>query len=209
MKPKINFHSIIDKVYLILPVILMGTLALGSYWLYQNTPINKINKKKKVISSEPDYFLKSFATRQYDAKTNLLKSEIIGERANHYPDRDELEISKIQAKSISLEGFVTHGTAEKAIRKPDGNQVLLMGQAIITREPVDPSKVASGKKTPVNFRGEFLQIDVDDQKISSNQPIKVVQGNNQFTANNLNYDNRTGIINLGNGVQVTLSGKTK
>lgn len=209
MNPTFKLQVLIDKISLLMPVILMGLLALGSYWLYQNTPIVKENKKKTVVSSEPDYFLSNFATRQYDAKTNLLKSEIIGEIANHYPDRNELEIFKIQAKSISAEGFLTHGTAEKAIRNSDGNQVQLVGKALITREAVDPSKVANSKKIPVNFTGEYLNIEIDNQKITSNKAINVTQGSNQFTANNLDYDNKTGVINLGNGVHVTLNSKTK
>lgn len=209
MNPTFKLQVLIDKISLLMPVILMGLLALGSYWLYQNTPIVKENKKKTVVSSEPDYFLSNFATRQYDAKTNLLKSEIIGEIANHYPDRNELEIFKIQAKSISAEGFLTHGTAEKAIRNSEGNQVQLVGKALIIREAVDPSKVVSSKKIPVNFTGEYLNIEIDKQKITSDKAISVTQGNNQFTANNLDYDNKTGIVNLGNGVHVTLNGKAK
>lgn len=209
MNPTFKLQVLIDKISLLMPVILMGLLALGSYWLYQNTPIVKENKKKTVVSSEPDYFLSNFATRQYDAKTNLLKSEIIGEIANHYPDRNELEIFKIQAKSISAEGFLTHGTAEKAIRNSEGNQVQLVGKALIIREAVDPSKVASSKKIPVNFTGEYLNIEIDKQKITSDKAISFTQGNNQFTANNLDYDNKTGIVNLGNGVHVTLNGKAK
>ncbi len=209
MNPTFKLQVLIDRISLLMPVILMGLLALGSYWLYQNTPIAKENKKKVLVSSEPDYFLNTFATRQYDAKTNLLKSEIIGEIANHYPDRNELEIFKIHAKSISAEGFLTHGTAEKAIRNSEGNQVQLVGKALITREAVDPSKVANSKKIPVNFTGEYLNIEIDKQKITSNKAINVTQGSNQFTANNLDYDNKTGVINLGNGVHVTLASRTK
>jgi lipopolysaccharide export system protein LptC len=209
MNPTLRLQVLIDKISLLMPVILMGLLALGSYWLYQNTPITKENKRKVILSSEPDYFLSDFSTRQYDANTNSLNSEIIGEIANHYPDRNELEIFKIQAKAVSPEGFVTHGTAEKAIRNPDGNQVQLVGKALITREPLDASKVADGKKTPINFAGEYLNIEIDKQKITSNKAISVTQGGNQFTANNLEYDNKTGIVDLGNGVHVTLNGKTK
>jgi lipopolysaccharide export system protein LptC len=209
MNPTLRLQVLIDKIFLLMPVILMGLLALGSYWLYQNTPIVKENKRKVVLGSDPDYFLSEFSTRQYDAKTNLLNSEIIGEIANHYPDRDELEIFKIQAKAVSPEGFVTHGTAEKAIRNSDGNQVQLLGKALITREPLNASKVADGKKTPINFAGEYLNIEIDKQKITSNKAISVTQGGNQFTANNLEYDNKTGIVDLGNGVHVTLNGKTK
>ena len=209
MKTTIRLQILIDKIYLLMPVMLMGLLALGSYWLYQNTPISKENKKKTVLSSDPDYFVSEFATRQYVASTNQLKSEIIGEIANHYPNRDELEVFKIKAKTISPEGFMTHGTAEKAIHNSVSNEVKLIGKALITREPVDPNKVANGKKTPVYFTGEYLNIQTDQEKISSNMPINVKQGNNQFTANNLNYDNKTGVINLGNGVRVTLAGKTK
>lgn len=206
-KSIVSIPTLIDKIYLLMPVILMGVLALGSYWLYQNTPIIKATPQKKLVSSDPDYFLSQFATRQYDAQTNQLKSEIMGQLANHYPERNELEIMKIQAKSISPEGFVTHGTAEKAIRNEQGNQVQLIGQALITREPLNATRVASHQKTPVYFKGEFLNIDIDQQKITSNKAINISQGVNQFTANSLAYDNKTGIIDLSNGVKVTLTGQ--
>ena len=80
-----------DRASIYLPIILMGLLALGTYWLVRNTPVQSAAPGDKPVSSEPDYFMRGFSVKTFDG-SGRLKSEVVGKEARHFPDSDTLEI---------------------------------------------------------------------------------------------------------------------
>ena len=51
----------------------------------------------------PDYFLRDFTVRSFDAKGRL-KSEVSGVEGRHYPDTDTLEISNVTLRGQNPNG---------------------------------------------------------------------------------------------------------
>jgi hypothetical protein len=75
-----------------LPVLLMGLLALGTWWLVRNAPAPLAGPQSAgCVPAEPDYFMRRFSVKSFDANGRL-QSEVIGAKASHYPDTDTLEI---------------------------------------------------------------------------------------------------------------------
>src|SRR5690606_8511813 len=70
-----------DRMTLYLPIILMGLLALGTYWLARNTPsLGGAGSVQREAVHEPDYFLRDFSVKTFDDKGRLT-SEIHGTEA--------------------------------------------------------------------------------------------------------------------------------
>ena len=142
-----------DRLAIYLPVLLMGVMALGTYWLARYTPALSQVQAKKSVSHDPDYFMRRFSVKTFDAGGRL-KSEVFGTEARHYPDSDTLEIDKPRILSFNEFGELTEATAQKALTNADGSEVQLIGDAVVTREAVTS---ASGVTRPkLEFRGEFL-----------------------------------------------------
>ena len=56
---------------------------------------------------------------------------------------------------------------------------------------------ADGKPMPrLEFRGEFLHVFLDTERVKSHKPVTLIRGSDQFTADSLDYDNLTGVANL-------------
>ena len=49
-----------DRVSIYLPVLLMGALALGTYWLVRNSPVFNAPEAAKEARHESDYFMRLF-----------------------------------------------------------------------------------------------------------------------------------------------------
>lgn len=176
----------LDRVSIYLPILLMGLLALGTYWLARNAPLPPEPVAQRELRHEPDYFMRRFAVKTFDA-AGRLKSEVRGTEARHYPDTDTLEIDKAHIRSVSDQGYVTVATADRALTNADGSEVQLFGNAVVVRdETVDKS----GRRTPrLEFRGEFLHAFLDTERVKSHKPVTLTRGTDQFTADNLDYDN--------------------
>lgn len=182
-----------DRVSLYLPVVLMGILALGTYWLVRSTPLLAVPGAPVPVRHEPDYFMRKFSVRTFD-EAGRLKSEVIGAAARHFPDTDTLEIDAARIRSFGEGGRLTTATAKRAVAKGDGSEVELFGEARVTREP---SIGKAGQSLPGDeFRGEFLHAFLKTERVKSHRPVELIRGNDRFTADSLDFDNRERVIEL-------------
>lgn len=197
-----------EQVSLYLPVMLMGLLALGTWWLVRNAPMPQLPTIERPRGHQPDYFMKTFSVKSFDA-AGRLQSEVQGEVARHYPDSDTLEIDKVNMRSVSPEGRLTVATANRALSNGDGTEVQLFGNAIVTREPVS-AKAGTPAQPRLEFRGEFLHAFTNTERVRSDQPVTLTRGDDRFTADGMDYDNLDQVLQLRGRVRgVLLPGAAK
>jgi lipopolysaccharide export system protein LptC len=183
----------LDRVTLYLPLILTATLALGTYWLVRNAPKLLEPAPKEVSAHEPDFFMRGFVVKSFMPNGDL-RSEIFGTEGRHYADNDTLEVDDVRFRSISEDGLVMHGSAKRGLSNGDGTEIQLFGDAIVVR---DAAASANGTPIPkLEFRGEFLHVFTDTERVRSNKPVILTRGVDRFTADSMDYDNATGVANL-------------
>lgn len=182
-----------ETVSIYLPVLLMALLALGTYWLVKNTPLFEAPGAARPARHEPDYFMRGFAVRTFDA-AGVLKSELFGSEARHYPDTDTLEIDQVRIRSFSKDGRLTTATAQRALSNGDGSEVQLFGDAQVVRDGLPVEGAVAEPR--LEFRGEFLHAYLNDERVKSHLPVTITRGADRFTANALAYDNLDRIADM-------------
>lgn len=191
-----------DSVSIYLPLVMMGALALGTYWLVRNTPIFGPPEAAKEAKHESDYFMRNFTVKNFDDHGQL-RSEVMGTEGRHYPDTDTLDIDQGRILSVNREGRLTTSTANRVLSNADGSEVQLIGSALVVRESI---KDALGQDTPrMEFRGEFLHAFLNDERVKSHKPVLLTRGNDHFTGDTLVYDNITGVADLKGRVKGVLT----
>ena len=189
-----------------LPIILMGLMAMGTYWLARNTPTLGSPEAQRAATHDPDYFMRRFSVKTFDA-AGRVKSEVYGSEARHYPDTDTLEIDQPRIRSFNQRGELTVATARKAVSNADGSEVQLIGDAVVTR---DAAADAQGNMRPrLEFRGEFLHAFLNSDRVKSHKPVELTRGNDRFTADSLEYDNTDQVLELRGRVHGTLQPRTE
>ena len=181
-----RFLSLWDRTAMYMPLLMMGALALGTYWLVRNTPTFSAPEAVKEVGHEVDYFMQNFTIKTFD-EDGKLKSEIAGTEARHFADTDILEIDQAQIHSININRQLTTATANRAYSNGDGSEVQLTGNARVVREA---SRDAQGKQAPrLEFRGEFLHAFLTEERVQSHLPVVLIRGADQFTGNVFTYNN--------------------
>jgi lipopolysaccharide export system protein LptC len=198
-----GFGRALDRITIYLPVILMGLLALGTYWLARTTPTFSPGAPELAPTHDPDYFLRGFSVKSFDA-AGRLKSEIRGVEARHYADTDTMEVDQVRIRSFDEEGGVVVASARRGISNADGSQVQLMGDAVVTRE-APPARRGTDPK--LEIRGEFLHAYMDQERVVSNKPVTLMRGSTVFQGNSLNFDNQKRVLELAGNVRGTLPGQ--
>lgn len=191
-----------DSLSVYLPIVLMGLMAMTSYWLVRNTPESREPELEAAPRHVPDYFMQDFSVRVFGADGKL-KSEILGIEGRHYPDTDTLEIDKPRIRILSAEGRVTTATAQRGLINSDGSEVQLFERAMVVREA---STNAQGLVTPRSeMQSDFLHLFANTEQVRSHLPVVLLRGRgDRFTADAMNYDSLDRVMQLKGRVRGTL-----
>lgn len=189
-----------DRVSLYLPVLLMGLLALGSYWALRNSPTPAPPKPAQALRHDPDYIMRDFSVRTYDAQ-GLFKNQLFGDEARHYPDTDTLEVDRPRIRSLHESGHWTTITAGRLTTQAGRTEHLLEQQVVAVREPLGNR---SSKDPRLEYRSEQLRFYTDTERLESEWPVEMFRGSDRITADRLLYDNRIQIAELQGRVRATL-----
>jgi len=176
-----------------LPLFVMALLALGSWWLVENTPVPAGPSTAGAPRHEPDYTMRDFLVQRY-AADGALRAQIEGDVAVHYPDTDTLEIENPRVRAISPSGEVTHASARRALANGDGSEVQLLDDAHVVRE-------ATPQEEAIDFRSDFLHVFRYTERVRTHLPVRVRQGGTEVQATGMEYDHLTRIVQLAGRMQ--------
>lgn len=179
---------LLDGLATYLPLLLMGLLALGSWWLVKNTPISEPVPPPAAPSHRADYQMSNFVVQRYGAD-GVMQMQIEGQQMRHFPDTDTLEVDGAQIRAIGVDGRVTVASSRRAVANADGSEVQLLGGARVVRQ-------AAAGEGSTEFRGEFLHFFRADERVRSHLPVTVTRGASEFRAEAMEYDNLSRVIEL-------------
>ena len=179
-----------------LPLLLMALLALGTWWLVQNTPRGEAVRPDAAARHEPDYSMQGFTLQRFSADGHL-QVQVQGLQMRHYPDTDTLEIDGVTIRALGADGSVTRATARRALTNGDASEVQLLGAARVVRE-------AQGSQPALEFESEFLHAFFNTERLRSHLPVRLRQGSSDLHVGAIEYDNLTRSATLGAPVRARL-----
>jgi lipopolysaccharide export system protein LptC len=170
-----------------LPLILMTGLALGTWLIAKNTPGLLSPSAPGVVRHEADYTLDHFNLQRFDA-TGALKVEIEGQHMQHFPDDDIMEVEQIHVVSTDPTGRKMIATAQHGRARGDSSEVWLDGQAQVITQ--------GDGEMPIQMNGEHLHALPKLRRVDSTYMVIVRQGDSEFNADGLEYDDNTRLLTL-------------
>ena len=169
-----------------LPLLLMALLALGTWWLVQNSPRPDLPRADAPLLHAPDYTMQDFTLQRFGADGRM-RVQVQGTQMRHYADTDTLEIDGVTIRALSADGSVTRATARRALANADASEVQLLGAAHVVRE-------AASDGQRVEFESEFLHAFLNTERVRSHLPVTVTRGATQVRADAVEYDHLAGVI---------------
>ena len=192
-----------DRLSVYLPLVLMGLMAMTTYWLVRNTPAVDDAELEAAPRHVPDYFMREFSVKVF-GDDGKLKSEMVGTEGRHFPDTDTLEIDQPRIRILGAEGRVTTAVAALGLINSDGSEAQLFDKAVVVREA---STNAQGVATPRSeLHSDFLHLFANTEQVRSHLPVVLVRGaGDRFTSQEgLDYDNLDQVMQLKGRVRGTL-----
>lgn len=191
-----------DRLVVYLPILLMGLMAMTTYWLVRNTPVTGEAELEADPRHVPDYFMRDFSVKVFGADGKL-KSEMVGVEGRHFPDTDTLEIDLPRIRIINPEGRLTTAVAKRGLINSDGSEAQLFDKAVVVREATTN---AQGNVVPrTELQSDFLHLFANTEEVRSHLPVVLVRGaGDRFSGDGMAYDNLDQVMQLKGRVRGTL-----
>lgn len=195
-----------DRLSIYLPIMLMGLLALASYWLLRATPEAPEPAAERPVTSDPDYFMRDFSVRSFDA-AGQLHAEVVGDEARHHPNDDRVEIDNARIRNLAASGATMTAVAHRVTTNADNTVFVLEGDAVVVREG---GRNPAGEALPrLEFRGEFLRVELEPvERVMSDQPVQLLRNGDRINAQTLDYRGDAQIADFTGRVRVQLFPRT-
>lgn len=191
----------VERLSIYLPVLMMAMLAMGSYWLVKATPDAPEPTAQRAATHEPDTYMRKFSVRTY-GPGGVLKNEVFGEEARHYPDDGSMEIDQARIRSFNADGVLTTAAARLVQTNAERTEYLLNGDAVVVR---DEAVLTSGKRLErLEFRGEKLRVLSEAGRVVSDLPVLMTRGRDTVRSNALDYSNKDRVALLTGRVRAQL-----
>lgn len=163
-------------------------VACGSFWLVQLMSRGDEELLADKRQNEPDYIIDQFSVVRMtkDGKPSYI---VAGDRLVHRPVGDVSEIDKPVVRNLSTEHPPMDMTADRA-RVDEGNtRVTLQGNVVIDR-------AALGKSAATHITTESLTVYPDEDRMETDQPVKIAQGGTTATGTGMKANNATRQVQL-------------
>jgi lipopolysaccharide export system protein LptC len=186
----------LDRLTIYLPLFLFAILALGSWWLVRSVPELIPPSLDPQLRQDPDSRLDQFTVKSFDASGRLTR-EISGQSATHFPATQSLHMEGVRILAENEEGTRLTAQAKKGISREAEQQVTLSGDAMAVRQ-------ADQHSPRIELRGETLTAWLQEERLVSDQPVRITRGTHEFSAQTMNLDVRSGHYELQGRVRAVL-----
>lgn len=195
-----KLRRLLDALSVYLPLIMLALLASGSWWLVRSVPTLNSPVANKPVRQDPDYRLGDFSVKSFN-KDGQMTREISGGKAQHFPATEALHIEEIRIFAQNEKNDRMDAQAQKGIASDDGKQITLLGRA----QAIQHQRAS---RPQIELQGERLIALPDEDKIVSDDPVRIIRGRDVFTANSMSFNSNTGEYALQGRVRGSLVPKT-
>lgn len=158
----------------LMPLILMGTLTLMTFWLVKkNAPIEK-SAVERVRLHEPDYTITNGSLSALN-ETGITKYRVLGKKIIHYEDDASIDIETPRMRLFQPDKAPITVKADKGHLDGDLTILDLNDNAEIFR-PAQPPTATEAAKPRMTARSTYFKVLINDDVIETTKPVTLEQG---------------------------------
>lgn len=179
-----------ERGTLAVSVVLLGALAVGSYWLAEQA--RKADPATRTAGHDIDYTANDITLTRMD-ETGRAQYTIDADHLVHYADDDTGDLTKPRVVGSRIDRPEMRLRADRGTTTSDAEEVRLYGNVVLHRAPWRgrPELVA---------KGPYMLVVPDREIARTDRPIDVVQGGSRIEAQGMRYDNADRKLELDGGV---------
>jgi lipopolysaccharide export system protein LptC len=200
-------RALFDRLVAWSPVLLLGGLALLTYWLdaqVQTPP----DRRDGSTRHDPDVFLENFRAITFDV-SGKPRETLAAERAEHYPDDDSAAVVAPQLALTEPGRPTVTVSADKARLAGDRENGYFEGNVRVHRE-AEPAQPGSERPAgPVTLTTDFLHVIPKQYRVESDRFVTIEEPRGIIRGRGFTFDNKAKTVDLKSNVSGTFQPSTE
>lgn len=180
-------------------VLMLGAVLAASYWYAQTLQQSGAADSGRI--GPVDFFAEQAALTGFDA-LGRPHYRLFADRMTHYARSDDVDLTNPRLMSMRPDEAQLEATALIAHVVNNGARVLMQGDVVLTR-------AADATHAPMRMETERLLVLPDDDRFSTDDPVRLQSGEAHLTAVGMDYDNIARHVELHNQVNGTFPPRSK
>jgi lipopolysaccharide export system protein LptC len=173
-----------DRIAAAVSLLLLAALGLFTFYLSQVADRDQARKPaRKVLSSEPDYFVERLALLGMNERGDP-SFRLEAQRLQHFPDDDTTLFEEPVIVSLDAARPRITVTADRGRLTSGGDEAHFSGNVIVTR-------AATETAAPLRADTDYAVVVPDRDIVRTDRPVTIVQGGSRLTGVGMEIDNRT------------------
>jgi lipopolysaccharide export system protein LptC len=158
----------------LMPLILMGTLTLVTFWLVKKSAPAEKSAIERVRLHEPDYIISNGALSALNESGDT-KYRVLGKKVIHYDDDASIDIETPRIRLFPPEKSPVTVKADKGHLDGDLTVLDLIDNAEIFR-PQQAASASEPARPRMLARSSYFQVLINDDIIKTDKPVTLEQG---------------------------------
>ena len=169
------------------PLILMILLIVLTIWLDRMTRPPEQTKDDNLYRN-PDYIVEDLSGIRMEY-AQMAQRKFTAKKLSHYLDDKVTELEHVNFTNTEPEKPLMRLSADRAIIKSKGKDIYLTGDVAAIRG-------TDNEKGKITLTTNFLHLIPDENLIKTDQAVTISRFNTTVNGNGLEFNNRTGMIEL-------------
>lgn len=170
------------------PFVIMGGIALFSYWLLKASSPDEGALPPKIKAHVPDYAFENFIVTALNEQ-GTTKYRLIGKKMVHYEDDASIDLEQPKARFFSDTAPPLTIVAKRGHLDGDITILELFDDAVISR-PKELSASGTVINPHLKANSNYFKVFINDDIVKSHLPIRLERGDSVVTASKgLEFDN--------------------
>ncbi|CAM3768677.1 LPS export ABC transporter periplasmic protein LptC [Polynucleobacter antarcticus] len=158
----------------LMPLLLMGTLTLVTFWLVKKSAPADISTIERVRLHEPDYIIENGILSALNEAGNT-KYRVLGKKVIHYDDDASIDIHTPRMRLFTPDKSPVTVKANMGYLDGDLTILDLIDNAEIFR-PAQAASAGEPGKPRMLARSTYFKVFINDDVIETNKPVTLEQG---------------------------------
>ncbi len=176
-----------ERGTLLASVVLLGGLAVGSYWLAEQARLGDVPPRR--LGHEVDYTAQDITLTRMD-DTGRAQYTLDARKMVHYVDDDSGELTQPKVVGSKAGRPEMRLRADTGRTTADADEVRLYGHVVLNR-------AAWRGAAPLTVTTEYGHVWPDRERFETDKPIRAVRGGSSVDAGSMQYDNATQVAHFG------------
>jgi len=196
-----EMRASIDRLVSWSPVLLLGSLALLTYWLdAQVAPPTP--RHDGSARHDPDLFLDRFRALTFSSQGKPHET-LAAARAEHFPDNDTAEVSSPLLSLTEPDKPTLTVTANKGKITGDRENAYLTGNVTVTRDADPQAKPGERGTGPITVKTEYLHVIPKLERAETDKLVTIQEESGIIRGTGFEIDNQAKTVKLRSQVSGT------